>query len=361
MRAQTPIDQNRGAHFKIFALMNRLNVEPNPINFELLHEIVSGANPELRERFSKLGKSITQKQLDELAKEFLPHHFGDSIFDKSTTTVRGDLEDLVQSLEQSRKDLDEYATRLSSSSERFRQMDPKDSNAIRIELTGLAALTDQQKLKGQATLGAVNNKLESVRAVVAEVDDVQAAKFTHAATGLGNRRAFNKRMATLFSDGSFPGEYALVFGKISSFGMLDRGESVKLKEALLARVGKSIQAITSDDDFGGWIETPHIAILLSTAAESEVERLVGQVFNQTMTALKNLKSQAPYLPAMSVFFGASTTYSAKNAAAMIQNSEAALAAAVEKSSSKVVIYGQTSSSVEAGKDYKLYGEGGTYM
>ncbi|MCO6188225.1 hypothetical protein [Rhizobium sp. L1K21] len=341
--------------------MNRLHLEPNPINFELMHEILSGANPELRARFTKLGRSITQKQLDELAKEFLPHHFGDSIFDKSTTTVRDDLEDLMRSLEQSRRDLDEYATQLSTSSERFRSMDPKDEKAIRLELTGLAALTDQQKLKGQATLGVVSNKLESVRAVAAEVDDVQTAKFTHSASGLGNRRAFNKRMASLFAEGSFPGEYSLIFGKISGFDFLDRADAIKPKEALLARVGKSVSAITTDDDFGGWIDTPHIAILLATAEESEIVRLVGQVANQLQTALKNLKTQSPFLPLLSIAFGASTTYSAKNAASMIQNTEAALAQAIDKSSLKVVIFGQTTSDMEGGKDYRLYNGGDTYL
>ncbi len=358
MQPQAPANQKQGLHFKVFALMNRLNVEANPVNFELLHEIISGSNPELRERFSKLGKNISQSEIDTLAREYLPHHFGDSIFDKSATTMQGDLEGLMESLEQSRKELDDYAVKLSQSSDKFRSIDPTDADAIKSELDGLATITDRQKANSIATIGTLNSKLESVRTMRAEVDEFQAAKFTHAASGLGNRRAFNKRMAALYAEEKFPGEYSLIFGKIGNFKQLDRGEYIKVKEALTAHIGKSVLAITSEDDFGAWIDEPQIAILLNTAGDSEVERLSGQVASQIRKALKNVNNLAPHLPPIqfTVVFGASTTYSAQNAASLIENTEKALESAEKNNSVETVIFGKTSSTAEKGKDYTLYNE-----
>lgn len=355
MTIQSHNTLNQSANFRIFALMSRLNIEANPVNYELFHEILSGANPELRQRFAALGKTITPQQVEDLARQYLPHHFGASVLDHSANVIRDDVEELLHSLQQSRQDLDEYAARLSTSSTKFREIDPANASAIKAELEGLAELTEQQKLKSEATRGTLDRKLESVTAVTAELAEFHAAKFTHPSTKLSNRRAFNKRMADLYETDRFPGEYALIFGKIRQFEALDRnGELVKSKEFLLSRIGQSVQVLMGEGDFAAWTESPHLALLLHTASEDEIERVTAELRQRFITAFSSVRRSAPHLPVMTISFGACTTYNATSASSLIRHAEESLKDALAKMDGATVIHARTESA-DAGRNYQLYG------
>ncbi len=355
MTVQPQPQQKQDLSFRIFSLMTRLNIEASPVNYELFHEIMSGNNPELRERFSKLGKAINNEAIAELARRYLPHHFGDSIFDTSSKTMSKDLEELMASLERSHSDLDTFTQHLSKSTDKFKSIDPANANEIKAELDGLAKATDYQRSLNQATLTTINTKLTSVNTLASEIDEVERAKFTHPATGLSNRRAFNKRMATMFADAKFPGDYALCFGRISHFEAMEKAELLKAKEYLLKQIGITISGVVSEDDFGGWIESPQICIILATASESEIKRICGNVRQKLDALLANMRRTSPLVPSCNTFFGACTTYGASNAATMIGNAEKALIKAAERADGEIQIFGETGTDADSGKNYQMYG------
>lgn len=351
MNIQTKSSQK--LNYRIFALMSRLQVEATPVNFELFHELISGANPELRERFSKLGKNITPEKIDGLAREFLPHHFADSAFEQSSSIMRDDLEELLEALQNSRADLETYTKNLGDSSERISKIKPGDEVALKGEIDSITAFTNEQKAKNQAVLGTISRKLDSVNQLSSEMDDVQHRKFTHAGTGLANRRAFNKRMAELFAEDKFPGDFTLLVAKIRNFEYLDTPEMLKAKEFAFQAVGKAVLSQTTDEDFSAWTEMPHISLLLSVAQDGEIERISSVIREQVQAALTSIRRSAPHLPAMTISFGAVTTYAAKDAASMIANANEALAEALSKTEQKTVIFGN--SKVESGgANYHLY-------
>lgn len=338
----------------IFTLLNRFQLEATPANFELFHEMVTGNNPELRERFNKLGKDISPSDIEALAREFLPHHFGDSIFDHSATVMRDDLHDLMRSLKDTRSDLSSYSDNLSATSERIGKIDPADPAAIKRELASIQVLTDMQRAKSEAILETLDLKLASVNNLSSEIDHAEVAKFTHVATGLANRRAFNKRMAELYAIEKFPGDHTLIFGKIRGYEALAGPEMQKARDFLLERIGKAAGSIVSHDDLAAWIENPNLALVLATADEAEIERLSNIVREQFIAAFRTVQRSAPHLPAMMIYFGAATTYSAQKAANLIANAEQALNHALASAVLKTVIYG-SSKAPEEGDKYHLYG------
>ena len=338
----------------IFTLLTRFRLEATPANFELFHEMVTGNNPELRERFNKLGNTISPADIEALAREFLPHHFGDSIFDHSATVMRDDLHDLMRSLKDTQSDLSSYSQNLSSTSERLSKIDPTDPAAIKRELASIQVLTDIQKAKNEAVLETIDTKLTSVNKLSSEIDHAEVAKFTHVATGLANRRAFNKRLAELYAGDKFPSDHALIFGKIRGYEALAGPEMQKARDFLLERIGKAAGSVVSKDDLAAWIENPNLALLIATADEAEIERISNVVREQFIAAFRTVQRSAPHLPAMMIYFGAATTYSAQKAANMIANAEQALNHALASAVLKTIIYGASKAPEEEDK-YLLYG------
>jgi diguanylate cyclase len=354
MNVQTQPGIAHNLHYRIFALISRLNMEATPVNFELFHEIVSGNNPELRERFAKLGKKVRPQDVEALAREYLPHHFGDSIFEHSADVMRGDLQELLGSIKESQAQLSNYSKDLGASSERMKKIDPADTASIRKELASIAALTDLQQTKSETILGTLGGKLSSVNQLSSEIDSVQHQKFTHVTTGLGNRRAFNKHMAELYAGDKGPGDCVLILAKIRNFDALERPELIKLKEFVLERLGKSVKDIMGEGDFGAWTDNPHLSVVIGVTQDSEIQRLTAVVGEQFMAAFKSVHRSAPHLPAMTISFGAATTYAASNAASMIAGAEKALAEALNSAAPKTIIFGANKTDAE-GANYQLYG------
>ncbi len=331
-------------------------VAPSPANFELVFEIVSGNNPELRKRFLELGETVTPANLDALAEEFLPHHFGDAIYDKSSSSIRSELNVFQSLVSGSQERLTGYSTKLTSVVDRLDKIDPKDASAIRTGIDGVVKATNEQNALAKQILEKVGRRLASIDGLSKEMDDLQRAKFLHAATGLENRRGFNKRMAELFTTGLVPRNCTLVIGSIARFAMFQQPESLKAREMILGGFGACANKIMQPADFGFWLETPEMAFLVDSLDEDAVRAFIERLRKGLTQQFVAVGCTPPALERLAICFGAANTRSSESAAGLIRNSEAALATAVASGLSHTVFY-TLIEKVGEGRNYELYGRG----
>lgn len=340
----------RDVYYNAFATLERLQIDASPVNYELMCEIISGNNPELRERFARLGRDVTEEDLDVLARMYLPHHFGQSKVEESATRIQSELSTLKESLQSGHSSLSSYSTMLGQASGNFSSIDPGDTQRIQSELQAIRAATDIQRSKSDEMLESVSTHISAVSAITGDLDEFERAKFTHAATNLANRRGFNRKLAELYGGERYPDGAALILCNLLALEPFEKKELIKLKEAVLQRLGSVVSQTIHSTDFAAWLDRPQIGILLSTTSEAEIQRVAEHI---RANCLRAFSGQRPGMPAVRAHFGCSTTYDADTAASLFLHAETALETATEQGDEAVVFFLDSKAGGQR-KEWSLY-------
>lgn len=338
---------------RIFSIMARMGIQPSPTNYELLHEIISGNNPALRDRFMQLGSAPDAGALAKLAEEFLPHHFGQAIGDQSTTAIKAELEQLIGSLSKVQQDFDTYSSVLATATAGI-DTAGGDRDAIQSRLRELADATVRQRENNTSFAANVQQRLTAITAVSEKLDEAERIKFTHQATGLHNRRSFNKHLADTLGSGKMPEDISIILGQIGNFRIFETGNLLKIKAQMLARIGVALRKVVPMHVFVGWIETPHIAILTESTQRSEIEWLVSMVRGALAPVFDDVHKRLPnYLP-LTLSFGACDAYNAISLADMLDKAEKALIEAEKAPGGSLVIFDAADKTTAQRHNYALY-------
>jgi len=354
----TSIQRKHDLSFRALNILRRMNIDPTPVNFELMLEIISGNNPELARKFSSFGKDISRADVEKLAREYLPHHFEDTAFDRSSRVVQSELGSLQEIMSESQISLKSYSTSLGSAANRFSQIDPRDTNRLQREIEQIRAATDRQQSESVRVSQVLAKQMDVIGAVSREMEVTAKAKFTHMATGLGNRRAFYKSMAELFRSERFPDGVSLVFGHIANMAALEAPQLFKIRERMLARLGEYLLHELGEDEEAFWLEGPHLAIVLRNLTDSAIQDFASRLNRILIMQIEPLRDQIQHGKSLLMQFGVSNTYGASNSADLIKTAEEALQEAVAGGEHRTVFHG--AAPIDAGgKAYALYGRQGS--
>jgi diguanylate cyclase len=343
-------DSRKELYYNVFSTLMRLQIEASPINYELMYEIIRGNNPELRTKFGRLGKNVTPEDLDELARSYLPHHFGKSVYDTSANSLQSELTTLKESLQSGQSSLSSYTNILGKASGAISAIDPADTKNIQSHLQVIRQATELQQSRSSQILDSVTTQLSNVDAMAGELEEFERMKFKHAATNLANRRAFNRRLAELFSVGRVRDETSLVLCNLLVLEPFEKNELLQAKELILQRLGLLVQQAVQATDFAAWLDRPQIALLLTTASEAEVERVVEHI---RMGCARAFDSSQRGSPAVVAQFGSSSSYDAETASDLIRNAEKALEIASATGDGKVAFFPPRKAG-NVRKDWSLY-------
>ncbi|PDT81661.1 diguanylate cyclase [Sinorhizobium sp. BJ1] len=344
---QLALQNRKELFYNVFATLNRLEIDASPVNYELLYEIVSGNNPELREKFARLNKPISEEELETLARTYLPHHFGKSIHDQSANRLQSELTTLKESLLSGQNSLSTYTSMLGQATGKISAVDPRDMNTIRSELQAIRQLTEVQHSANTQILERVSNQISAVAEITSDVDEFERTKFTHLVTSLANRRGFNKKLAELYGGQHYPDGVSLLLCNLLVLEPFDAKELIKVKEAILERLGFAVSRAVQATDFAAWLERPQIGILVWMTAEAEIQKMADHLRKSCLAALDSRQAK---MPAVVARFGCSTTYDANTASELVGHAEKALQTATDAASDKVAFF----SAGGARKDWMLY-------
>lgn len=320
------------------------------MNYELMYDIVSGNNPELREKFARLNKPITERELEELARVHLPHHFGKSIHDESASRLQSELTSLKDSLLSGQRSLSSYNNMLGQASGKISSTDPRDLKAIQTELHAIRQMTEAQHSTSTQILDRVASQVSIVADIASDVEAFERAKFIHLATNLANRRGFNKKLAELYGAERHPEGLSLLLCNLLVLEPFEAKELIKVKEAILERFGFAVARAVHTTDFPAWLERPQVGILVCTTAEAEIQKIADQIRRSCLAAFDGRQGK---VPAIAARFGCSATHDASTASELVGQAEKALLTAAETTGEKVLFFARLATAGSR-KDWMLY-------
>lgn len=336
-------------YYNAFSTLMRLQIDASPVNYELMCEIIGGNNPELREKFARLGKTVGEAELEELARSYLPHHFGKSNADKSATLIRGEMKTFTETLQSGQTSLSDYTSLLGQATGRISSTDPSDTEALQTEIQVIRHATEAQHSQSSQLLKSVATQISAVGTITDELDEFERMKFVHVATQLANRRGFNKRLTEIYANEHFPEEVSLLYCNLVALQPFEKKELIKAKETILQRLGAIVSQNVHRADYAGWLDRPQIGILVATTAESDIQRLAEQLKLGCLGAFGARQGA----PAVIARFGCANTLDAKTLTELVTQAEKALEAATAADDEKVVFFGGGKTAATR-KDWSLY-------
>ncbi|WP_081162541.1 diguanylate cyclase domain-containing protein [Ensifer aridi] len=337
-------------YYTVFSTLCRLEIDVSPVNYEMMYDIISGNNPELREKFARLNKPISEEDLGALARIYLPHHFANSIHDESANRLQSELTTLKESLLSGQNSLSNYSNMLGQATGKISSADPRDVKTIQSQLQAIRHMTEAQQSASTQILDRVSTQISTVAAIANDVEEFERAKFTHLATNLANRRGFNKKLAELYGGERYPDGVSLLLCNLLALEPFDAKERIKLKEAVLERLGFVVARTVQPTDFAAWLDRPQIGILVGTTAEAEIQKIADHIKKSCLAALDSRQAKMPVVTGR---FGCSASYDAGTASELVGQAEKALQIATETTSDRVVFF-SGGAAAGARKDWMLY-------
>ncbi len=342
---------------RVASAMQQMGIDGLPRNYELVYEAYAGANPELVREFIALGKFKTQAALDELGRKYLPHHHEEAVLQRSAGAVRDEMSNFMVLLQEEKTSLSDYGRLIGEASQAIFSTDQGAAqSALGSSIERLRQATERQFTRNAAMEARVATQSENMDAIQRDLATFEATKFTDAATGLGNRRAFNKAVAKVYANVDMPLSCSLAVVEIDVGKRFSPVQIEALNDYLIRHYGALIKRTTPSTDIVCRFDGFRFGFLFHTVEEVEVGRLLTLL--RTAFAAATLKHPETMRSLGSLTFSAGVCMvgSAGNAFDFVNLAEKALQQALAAGGNRIVVHRDSEGGGE-GKDWMLYRAG----
>ena len=336
---------------RVATAMKQMGIDGLPRNYELVYEAYAGANPDLVRDFIALGKYKTQAALDELGRKYLPHQHEASVLQRSAGAISSEMGNFMELLSQERSSLSDYGRLIGEASQVIRSA--AGEGALGSSLEALQRATELRVTHTAEMAEKVAAQSAIMDGIQKEMAEFEAMKFVDPPTKLGNRRAFNKALARVYSNPDLPMLCGVAVAEVDADRRFSPAQIEALSEHLVSFYGGLIRQVFPAGELAVRIDGLRFGFLFHTADESEVTRLIDilRAAFQTM-ALRDPRT-GRNLGHLTLSAGVCMSDRADSALDLSSACERALAEAKGAGGDLVVVYGR-GDEVPAGKEWLLY-------
>lgn len=341
---------------RVASAMQQMGIDGLPRNYELVYEAYAGANPELVREFVGLGKYKTQAALDELGRKYLPHHHEEGVLQRAAGAIRGEMSNFMALLQEEKSSLTDYGRLIGEASQAILADGQAPSTALGSSIERLRLATERQVTRNAAIEASVTKQSENMDAIQKEIADFEATKFTDAATGLGNRRAFNKAVAKVYANQDMPVSCGLAIIDVDAGKRFSPVQVEALISYLVQYYGALIKRATPATDIVSRFDGLRFGFLLFTSDEGEVMRLMALLRTAFASAQLRHPETTRALGSLTFSAGICMVGEAGNAFDLVSFAEKATQQAQAAGGNRLVVHRNSGAGPE-GKDWMIYKAG----
>jgi diguanylate cyclase len=334
---------------RVATAMKQMGIDGLPRNYELVYEAYAGSNPDLVRDFIALGKYKTQAALDELGRKYLPHQHEASVLQRSAGAISNEMSNFMDLLSQERSSLNDYGRLIGEAS----QVIGSVGGALGSSLEALQRATEQRVTHTAQMAEKVAAQSAVMEGIQKEMAEFEAMKFVDPPTKLGNRRAFNKALARVYSNPDLPMLCGVVVAEVDADRRFSPAQIEALSDHLITFYGGLIRQIFSGSDLAVRFDGLRFGFLFHTSDEGEVERLIDLLRAAFQTVALRDPRTGRNLGHLTLSAGVCMSDRADSALDLSSACERALMEARASGGDQIVIYGR-GDEVPAGKEWMLY-------
>ena len=178
--------------------MCQMGVSGLPRNYEIFYEALSGTNPELSMELVSLGKRPRQDELDRIGHKYFAQNHEHGIVDSARDTVARQLDEIARILLTERGYLEKYGRILDQAAEGLNSRQTVTSEILQ-KIAGVMANATSSTIDfGRQTVTSLGDKSAELENVKLKLEEYKRLADTDPLTHIWNRRAFDRRVATIY-------------------------------------------------------------------------------------------------------------------------------------------------------------------
>lgn len=277
--------------------MRIMGIAPLPRNYELYYEAYIGSNPKLTKELAALGSRATQEELDEIGARYFAHVHHAAGIDRAHTHMASELGDLLKLLQEEQSALENYNRLLD---ETYQNITCKSNASVEILRHAVSILTEataDTMNQGKERAENVSLKSFEMEVIRQELDEYKRIANTDSLTRLGNRRAFDEKLAAIYNSEHLRAQTGLLVADIDHFKKINDSYGHPVGDKILATVGTVIRANLRRDAFVARTGGEEFAIILGDNTLEESLQVAERIrIALATTPFKNSKTGVNYGP-----------------------------------------------------------------
>ncbi|MCO6410118.1 GGDEF domain-containing protein [Hoeflea alexandrii] len=308
----------------VLKVMRTRGISSLPRNYELVYEFLNATNAALVRRFNALDKLPTQAQLDEVGRDFLPHHHGMSAVATANRGASAALKDLIGLFEQEQSGMRSYANLLDQSREKLSESGKASIEAIAHLANLLSSATGDTKKNGETAIRHIVESAEEIAHIKTELSEYKRLAAIDPLTKLANRRSFDERLANIFDSNGNSKSHALIVVDIDRFKKFNDTYGHPVGDSVLCVVSRVMKKCLPNEAFVARTGGEEFGIILEGVDQTTALELAEKIRLQTeLTPLRDQRTGADY-GAITVSIGLCMADDANNAEDLYINADKAL-------------------------------------
>ncbi|MFB2553638.1 GGDEF domain-containing protein [Ensifer soli] len=333
--------------------MRVMGVPPIPRNYELYYEAYIGSNPRLTKELAALGSRATQEELDAIGQQYFSQHHRPIGIDRAHQSIVSQLTDLLKLLREEQNALETYNRVLGDTYSNITTKSQTSSELLRNAITIISEATEDTMSQGKDRVENVVQKSFEMEVIRQELDEYKRIANTDSLTRLANRRAFDEKLAAIFTSEQTRATTGLLVADIDHFKKINDTYGHPVGDKILATVATIIRTNLRRDQFVARTGGEEFAMIITDSTEEDCLAIAERIRNAlSITPFKNSKTGVNYGP-ITISIGICMGGSADDAIDLYNKTDIALYCAKNSGRNRSMLF-EDGMKKESGKSWLIY-------
>tara|TARA_R110002020_G_scaffold177323_1_gene370073 strand:- start:4636 stop:5631 length:996 start_codon:yes stop_codon:yes gene_type:complete len=249
--------------------MREQGISSLPRNYELVYRFLNSSNPALIREFAALGRRPTQLQLDAISRKFLPHLHPVSAVEQSLEAVFDEMRKMIRMFKQDQTKLEKYSDLLGETSARMSAKGALSLDVLDDLNKVLSSATADTMEKSKAIIQQMVERARELARLKAELEEYKRLSGIDPVTRLSNRRAFDKRLATIYDNRETAAAHALLVADIDHFKAFNDTYGHQVGDRVLSATAAVMTKTLGGETFLARTGGEEFAVILDNVSKEE--------------------------------------------------------------------------------------------
>jgi diguanylate cyclase len=201
----------------VVTTMRQMGVVGLPRNYEIFYEALTGSNHNLSLEVVALGNRPTQDELDQIGRKYFAQNHDQGIVAQAREVLAKELEDIAGILRSERSHIEKYGQILGETSEGLDNRSMVTRELLQKVVGAMSVATNSTIDHGRQVASALRDKSAELESVKSKLEEYKKLADTDPLTHIWNRRAFDTRIARIYSSSKGILFNALILADIDRF------------------------------------------------------------------------------------------------------------------------------------------------
>lgn len=321
-------------------LLDKYGLPVTVENYRVFYTACSGADHKLGNALRQLGEKPTQAEVDEVARRFFPDMAAESFAQQATGRMGRELDALSSTLNNEQKDIGDFKSSLSMALDRFlasrESGRPVTAESVAEFARALAQAVRERQASGTKVAKEVGNAASEMRRMQDEIEHYKRLSETDPLTKLKNRRAFDEKMAALYSQEKPAG--AVFVMDIDRFKKINDTYGHPIGDLVIKAVAARIRMLVRGETFVARTGGEEFAVIVQDTDRDQDLEIIGERIRAGVEQLDLVAPGGVKLPRVTVSVGVCSAADAEDGADLYQKADQALYGSKNRGRNMVSFY-----------------------